>query len=62
MAKVIAIIENDPILGVKYGTIEVPETEIETNDIKNATAHAETLARVQSVQTQKFRANNTKHK
>ena len=38
MAKVLTIIENDPILGVKYGLVEVPETVIEVNQTKYAAA------------------------
>lgn len=29
MVKVVGIVENDSITGVKYGTVEVPETPIE---------------------------------
>lgn len=62
MVKIITIVKNDPITGIEYGTIEVPETEIEISDKKYAAAYADAMARVQSVQTQKFRGNNTKNK
>ena len=32
MAKVLTIIENDPILGVKYGLVEIPDNEIQLPD------------------------------
>lgn len=56
MVKVVGIVENDSITGVKYGTIEVPETPIEIRR-----AH-EQFKKVRSARTAKVRGERTKKK
>ena len=56
MAKVIGIIEDNAITGVKYGTVEVPQTPIE---IKRA---HEQFKKVRSARTAKVRGERTKKK
>lgn len=60
MVKVIGIIENDPITGVKYGTIEVDEKVSEIERAKSAYDSA--IAKVQSARTKKIRGERTKNK
>lgn len=56
--KVVAIVENDSITGVKYGTVEVPMTVIDTNKIAQAN-HA--FAKAQNIRKNKL-CNRTKNK
>lgn len=56
MVKTIGIIENNSITGVKYGTVEVPQTPIE---IKRA---HEQFKKVRSARTAKVRGERTKKK
>lgn len=64
MAKVLTIIEDDPILGVKYGLVEIPDNEIPLPDQKHyiAAAYNSALARLQSSKANKIRANHTQSK
>ncbi|MBR5153806.1 MAG: hypothetical protein IKW57_03370 [Alphaproteobacteria bacterium] len=64
MAKVLTIIENDPILGVKYGLVEIPDNEIQLPDQKHyaAAAYNAAQARLQSIKVKKIRANHTQSK
>ncbi|MBE6457410.1 MAG: hypothetical protein E7011_01180 [Alphaproteobacteria bacterium] len=69
MAKVLTIIENDPILGVKYGLVEIPDVEIPDNEIQlpdqkkyAAAAYNAAQARLQSIKATKIRANHTQSK
>lgn len=60
MVKVIGIIENDSITGVKYGTIEVDEN---ISEIKRAkSAYDSAVAKVQSTRAKKIRSEKTKNK
>lgn len=60
MVKVIGIVENDSITGVKYGTIEVDE---HTSEIERAkSAYDSTVAKVKSSQAKKIRSEKTKKK
>lgn len=60
MVKVIGIIENDSITGVKYGTIEVDEN---ISEIKRAkSAYDSAVAKVQSTRAKKIRNEKTKNK
>lgn len=56
MVKVVGIVENDFITGVKYGTVEVPETPIE---IKRA---HEQFKKTRAARTAKVRGERTKKK
>lgn len=56
MAKVVTIIEDNSITGVRYGTVEVPETPV---DIKRAYKQAE---RIKTQQKRKIRSERTKNK
>ncbi|MDW2975202.1 MAG: hypothetical protein R8M70_04125 [Alphaproteobacteria bacterium] len=56
MAEVVTIIEDNPITGVKYGTVEIPETTIE---IKSA---SERFQKTRTASTTKIRGEHTKHK
>lgn len=56
MTKVVTIIENNPITGVRYGTVEVPQTPV---DIKRAYQQAE---RIKTQQKRKIRSEHTKKK
>ena len=56
MAKVIGIIEDNSITGVKYGTIDVPETP------RNLEHTQQTFERIKSVQIKKVRNERTKNK
>ena len=60
MVKVIGIIENDVITGVKYGTIEVDENISEIDRAKSAYDSA--VAKAKSSQAKKVRSENTKNK
>lgn len=56
MAKVVTIIEDNSITGVRYGTVEVPQTPV---DIKRAYKQAE---RIKTQQKRKIRSERTKNK
>ena len=56
MVKVVGIVENDSITGVRYGTVEVPETPIE---IKRA---HEQFKKTRTARTAKVRGERTKKK
>ncbi|MBQ2858759.1 MAG: hypothetical protein IJE82_00140 [Alphaproteobacteria bacterium] len=56
MVKVIGITENDPITGVKYGTIEVKENVSKIEQAKSA------VAKVQATRAKKIRGERTKNK
>jgi hypothetical protein len=60
MVKVIGIIENDSITGVKYGTIEVKENVSKIEQAKSA--YDSTVAKIQSARTKKMRGEKTKNK
>ena len=60
MVKVIGIIENDAITGVKYGTIEVDENTTKIEHAKSAYDSA--VAKVKSSQAKKIRSEKTKNK
>ena len=60
MVKVIGIIENDPITGVKYGTIEVDENTTKIEQAKSAYDSA--VAKVQATRAKKIRSERTKNK
>lgn len=60
MTKVIGIIENDSITGVKYGTIEV---DTPVSDIERAkSVYDSAVAKVKSSQAKKIRSEKTKNK
>lgn len=60
MVKVIGIVENDSITGVKYGTIEVDE---HTSEIERAkSTYDSAAAKVKSSQAKKIRSEKTKNK
>ena len=56
MTKIVTIVEDNPITGVKYGTVEIPETPIE---IKRA---HDTFKKTQRAHTAKVRGERTKKK
>lgn len=56
MTKVIKIVEDNAITGVRYGTVEVPQTPV---DIKRAYQQAE---RIKTQQKRKIRSEHTKKK
>ena len=56
MTKVVTIVENDPITGVKYGTVELNE-----KPIKIQRAH-DTFKKAQRAHTAKVRGERTKKK
>lgn len=60
MTKVIGIIENNHITGVKYGTIEVDENITKIENAKSAYDSA--VAKIQSARTKKIRGERTKNK
>ena len=60
MVKVIGIIENDSITGVKYGTIEVKENVSKIEQAKSAYDSA--VAKVQATRAKKIRGERTKNK
>ena len=60
MKKVIGIIEDNSITGVKYGTIEVDENTTKIERAKSAYDSA--VAKVQSARTKKIRGERTKNK
>lgn len=60
MVKVIGIIENDPITGVKYGTIEVKENVSKIEQAKSTYDSA--AAKVQATRAKKIRGEKTKNK
>ena len=60
MVKVIGIIENDAITGVKYGTIEVKESVSEIERAKSTYDTA--VAKVNVARTKKVRGERTKNK
>lgn len=60
MVKVIGIIEDNSITGVKYGTVEVDES---VSKIKSAkSAYASAVAKVQTTRAKKIRSEHTKRK
>lgn len=60
MVKVIAIIENNHVTGVKYGTVEVADN---TPTIENAkSAYDSARVKIQSARTKKIRSERTKNK
>lgn len=60
MVKVIGIIEDNPITGVKYGTIEVNE---HTSEIQRAKyAYDSAVAKVKLSQAKKIRSKKIKNK
>lgn len=60
MVKVIGIIENDSITGVKYGTVEVATP---VSEIKRAkSTYDSAVAKVQSTRAKKIRNEKTKNK
>ena len=56
MPKVVTIIEDNAITGVKYGTVEIPET---LTEIKHA---SERFQKTRTARTTKIRAERTKKK
>lgn len=56
MPKVVTIIEDNAITGVKYGTVEIPKTPI---DIKHANAR---FQKTRTARTTKIRGERTKKK
>lgn len=60
MVKVIGIIENDSITGVKYGTIEVKENVSKIEQAKSTYDSA--VAKAQSTRAKKIRSEKTKNK
>lgn len=60
MTKVIGIIENNSVTGVKYGMVEVDEKVSEIERAKSA--YDSTVAKVQSARTKKMRGERTKNK
>ena len=60
MVKVISIVKDDPITGVKYGMVEVDEKVSEIERAKSAYDSA--VAKVQSARTKKMRGERTKNK
>ena len=56
MVKVVKIVEDNSITGVRYGTVEVPETPIE---IKRAN---ERFVKTRAARTAKMRGERTKKK
>ena len=56
MPKIVTIIEDNAITGVKYGTVEIPETPIE---IKSA---SERFQKTRTARTTKIRGERTKNK
>lgn len=60
MVKVIGIIENDSITGVKYGTIEVKENVSKIEQAKSAYDSA--VAKVHATRAKKIRSEKTKNK
>lgn len=60
MVKVIGIIENDSITGVKYGTIEVKENVSKIEQAKSAYDSA--VTKVQATRAKKIRSEKTKNK
>ncbi len=55
--KIITIIEDNPITGVKYGAVEKPESCI---DIQGA--YKKTQEKIRAMRTAKIRKENTKKK
>ena len=60
MVKVITIIEDSSITGVKYGTVEVDEYVSKIESAKSAYDSA--VAKVQTTRAKKIRNKYTKHK
>lgn len=60
MVKIIGIVENDSITGVKYGTIEVATS---VSDIERAkSAYDSAVSKVQATRAKKIRSEKTKNK
>lgn len=60
MVKVIGIIEDNSITGVKYGTVEVDEYVSNIESAKSAYDSA--VAKVQTTRAKKIRSEHTKRK
>lgn len=56
MAKIITIVENDAVTGVRYGTVEIPE---QSSNIKRAQKQFE---KISAQKNRKIRSENTKRK
>lgn len=56
MVKVIKIIEDNSITGIRYGTVEVPETPTQINRAQQA------FKKAQSIKATKMRSERTKKK
>lgn len=60
MPKVVTIVEDNPITGVKYGTVDIPETPTK---IEHTPVHAQKMfQKAKSAHTNKIRSERTKHK
>lgn len=57
--KKIVIIEDNAITGVQYGTIDIPENEVQLTHARTAFENAK---KIQAKRTAKIRSENTKHK
>ncbi len=60
MVKVVKIIKDDAIMGVQYGTVDVPETTTKIERAKSAYDSA--VAKVQATRAKKIRSEKTKNK
>jgi len=60
--KIVTIVENNPITGVVYGTVEVIGTEISTDSTQQIAARQYQRIQEQKAALHKKRAENTKHK
>lgn len=58
--KVITIIENDNITGVKYGTVEIPD--VPSNIENDARRAFERVQKTRAARVRRNRAENTKQK
>jgi hypothetical protein len=58
--EVVQIIENNPITGIKYGTVEIAENVTDINKKVTNAKHAFTTARM--AQTKRVHKNRTKSK
>ena len=60
MVKVIKIVEDNAITGVKYGTVEIPETALDLESAKSEYDSAR--AKIRAARNKKIRAERTKNK
>jgi len=60
--KIVTIIENNPVTGVVYGTVEVPMNEIPTDTTQQIAERQYQRIQEQKAALYKKRAENTKHK